>query len=49
VLAVTEDVLDVGAVAVPVLDGGGLFGGRHIQVGQDEGVAVDGLGVAQLR
>jgi hypothetical protein len=46
VLAVAEDVLDGGAVPVPVLHGGGLVRRGHVQVRQDEAVAVDGFSAA---
>ncbi len=48
VLAVAEDVLDGGAVPVPVLYGGGLIRGGYVQARQDEAVAVDGAGPGEL-
>ncbi len=47
-LAVAEDVLHRGAVPVPVLGGGGLIRRGHVQVRQDERVAVDGRLGCQL-
>ena len=41
---VADAVFDIGAVAVPVLDGGGPLGCGHVEVGDDEAVAVDVLG-----
>jgi hypothetical protein len=49
VLAVAEDVLHGGPVPVPVLHGGGLARCGHVQVGQDERVAVDRLSARQVR
>jgi len=40
--------LDLGAVAVPVLDLGRLLPGGDVEVGDDEGVAVDGVGLGEL-
>ena len=48
VLGVAEQVLDRGAVPVPVLDRGGPLAGGHVEVGHDERVAVDGVGGGQL-
>jgi hypothetical protein len=48
VLAVTEDVLDGGEVPVPVLCRGGLAWRGHVQVRQDERVAVDRAGLREL-
>jgi hypothetical protein len=48
VLGVPKHVFDLGAVPVPVLDGGRFGRGRHIQVGEDEQVAIDRVGVSQL-
>jgi hypothetical protein len=48
VFAVAEEVLDAGAMPVPVLDRGRLLRCGHVQVGQDERVAVDALGVGEL-
>ena len=49
VLAVAEDVLDAGAVPVPVLHRGGPGRGGHVQVGADEAVGVDGRFLFQFR
>jgi hypothetical protein len=48
VLAVAEEVLDAGAVPVPVLGGGGLIRRGDVQVGQDEGIGVDRAGLGEL-
>lgn len=37
-LRIPEDILDLGAVSVPVLDGGRLVPCGHIQVGDDTSV-----------
>ena len=47
-LAVAEDVLDAGAVPVPVLCGHRLVRAGHVQVRQDERVGVDRPGAGQL-
>ena len=49
VLAVAEDVLDAGAVPVPVLHRGRLGRGGHVHVGADETVGVDSGFSLQLR
>ena len=48
VFGVAEDVFDLGAVAVPVLDAGGVGRGGHLKVGQDERIAIDRIGLREL-
>jgi len=48
VLAVAEDLLDGSAMPVPVLRRGGLVRRRHVQVRQDEAVAVDRVSAGEL-
>ena len=48
VLAVAEEVLDRGAVPVPVPGGGRLVRGGDVRVGQDEAVGVDRAGPGEL-
>jgi len=48
VLAVAEDVLDGGAVPVPVLGRGSLVWCGHVEVRQDEAVAVDRTGLGEF-
>ena len=48
VLGVAEQVLHLGAVAVPVLDRGGALAGGDVEVGHDERVAVHGVQVSEL-
>jgi len=48
VFAVAEDILALGAVPIPVFDSGCSLRCGHIAVGQDERVAVDGVGVGEV-
>ena len=47
-LGVAEDVLDLGAVPVPVLHRGGLLRCGHVEVGHDERVPVHRVGLGEL-
>jgi hypothetical protein len=48
VFGVAEQVLDLGAVPVPVLDRGGLLAAGDVEVGDDERVSVDRFGGGEL-